>query len=250
MPIRQAATGLTRLRPLLAFIQARLTPGGYLGLHLTIGTLVLLACGWGFAQVVDALHKDAYLARADAVLAQWLHDHASRGLTRLMLAITALGAPGLILATAAVLAVALARRGDRYGVMGLVLSVPVGMVINSVFKNIFDRARPQFDPVLALASGFSFPSGHTAGATLLYGFLAVHTARRLSSWHARLAVLLAAFFTVALVGLSRLYLTVHYLTDVLAAACASTAGLAGALTAVESLRLARTARAPAGPRAT
>jgi undecaprenyl-diphosphatase len=230
----------------LAFLQARLTPGGYFGLHLTIGVIVLCLGGWGFAQVVDELREQEWRARSDTLVAEFLNQRATPGVTRAMLAFTALGAPGVVLAAGAVLALLLARRGDRFGAMGVLLAVPVGLLINSGIKHIFDRARPTLEPVLTLASGFSFPSGHTAGATLLYGFLAVHAARRLASWHERVAVVLLAGLIIAMVALSRVYLAVHYLTDVLAAIAGSAAWLAVALTGVESLRIARGRRLARG----
>jgi membrane-associated phospholipid phosphatase len=226
----------------LAFLQARLTPGGYFGLHLTIGVLVLALGVWGFTQVVDELREREWRARADTVLAEFLNERASPGVTRVMLAITALGAPGVVLAVSAVMAVAMARQRDAYGVMGIVLAVPAGLLVNTVIKHTFDRGRPTLEPILTLASGFSFPSGHTAGATLLYGFLAVHLARRARDWNARAALVVLALLVIGLVAMSRVYLAVHYLTDVLAAMAGSAAWLAIALTGVESLRIARERR--------
>jgi undecaprenyl-diphosphatase len=240
--IQAGVDGRAGRHAILAFLQARLTPGGYFGLHMTLGVLVLALGVWGFAQVVDELREQEWRSGADAALAEFFSARATPRVTRLMLAVTALGAPALVLAASAVLAVAMARRGDPYGAIGIVLAVPAGLMVNSIIKHIVDRARPSVEPALTIASGFSFPSGHTAGAVLLYGFLAVHLARRARGWHARAALVALALLVAAVVALSRVYLAVHYLTDVLAAMAGSAAWLAIALTGVESLRIARRRR--------
>ena len=65
-------------------------------------------------------------------------------------------------------------RGHHYWTLSLALAVPGGLLINTIIKLTFNRARPVWeDPILTLSSA-SFPSGHTAGATLFYGFIAAY----------------------------------------------------------------------------
>jgi membrane-associated phospholipid phosphatase len=86
-----------------------------------------------------------------------------------------------------------------------------------LMKFAFHRARPTFDHPLLVLTSYSFPSGHVAGATLFYGFLAALLASRCAQWRHRLLLVLAASLLIALVALSRMYLGAHYLSDVLAA---------------------------------
>jgi membrane-associated phospholipid phosphatase len=115
-----------------------------------------------------------------------------------------------------------------------------GMLLNTLLKLAFHRERPTFSGLSAALHTFSFPSGHTMAATLLYGVLAAYAIARLRSARARLAVVLGAVLMVALVGFSRIYLGVHYLSDVLAAAAEGIAWLALCYTAVHTLMLRRT----------
>ena len=118
----------------------------------------------------------------------------------------------------------------------LILCVPGGLVLNATVKQIFRRARPQFDEPLLSLTSYSFPSGHTAGATVLYGFLAVLllTFVRQPSWRA--LIVTAATVMVALVALSRVYLGVHYLSDVAGAIFEGAVWLALCFWVVRALR--------------
>ncbi len=114
--------------------------------------------------------------------------------------------------------------------IGIGLTVPLGMLLNVLMKYAFHRARPSFDdPLLALTT-YSFPSGHVAGATLFYGVMAAVVISRTAAWRWRVMAVLAAITMVALVALTRMYLGVHYLSDVLAAFAEGVAWLTLCLT--------------------
>lgn len=129
-----------------------------------------------------------------------------------------------------------------HSLLALVLIVPGGAVLNELLKITFQRTRPKFDnPVLALA-GYSFPSGHTMIATLLYGFLAVLIFQVVQHWRWRVFAALLAALVIPLVALSRMYLGAHYLSDTLAAIAAGVVWLVLCLTAVATLRRRRARR--------
>jgi undecaprenyl-diphosphatase len=156
-----------------------------------------------------------------------------------MLLVTNLhGTPG-ITALSLIMALHLAWTRAWDWLLALVLVVPGGMLLNVLTKHAFGRTRPSFaEPMLTLTT-FSFPSGHVAAATLFYGLLATFVIARLEAWRWRVLVAQLAFLLVALVALSRVYLGVHYLSDVLAAFAESVAWLAFCLTAMHTLRLRR-----------
>ena len=117
------------------------------------------------------------------------------------------------------------------------------MMLNTALKYLFDRARPTWDdPILTLSSA-SFPSGHTAGATLFYGFLAAYMVWNMKKAWPRAIVVACCALMVAVVGFSRIYLGAHYLSDVLAAMSMSMVWLVICLISVRGLAHRRGAAA-------
>ena len=183
-----------------------------------VAGLIFLAIAW------NVTGRSALVA-LDSRLAAWLHGHTDGALTAFFFALTNLHSPGAIGGASALFALVLARLRQWYWLLTLAVGVGGGMLINLVLKAAYERLRPHFDdPLLALTT-FSFPSGHTAGAVLFYGVLAAFLVSRFYDWRARAACVAGAAGAVALVAFSRMYLGAHYLSDVLAAACASTVWL-------------------------
>ena len=234
------------LASLTAFMRARLSPEGYLGLHLTIGALVLIASALIFGLIAEDVATADKITVMDVQVSQWFHARATPLLTRAVLLFTHLHSTVGILALSSLLAIYWMRGRAWDWLLTLVLTVPAGMLVNLLLKNIFQRVRPVFDVPLLSLNTYSFPSGHAAAATLFYGVLAAWLISRTASWRWRAFIVLGAALMVALVGLSRIYLGVHYLSDVLAAMAASGCWLAFSLTAVETSRRHRRLRQLAG----
>ncbi len=226
----------------IAFLRARLSPSGYMGLHLTLGTIFLIGAGWLFGGIAEDVMTADSITLVDAHIAQWFHSHATPAFTRFMLVITHLHGTLGIIGFCVLVALFFRWKKEWHWLMALVIAVPGGMLFNVILKHVFHRARPTFDDPFLILTTYSFPSGHTAGATLLYGVLAVYFVLRTHSWRRRIGIVLTAVLLVALVGLSRMYLGVHYLSDVLAAVAASSAWLALSLTAVGTLRRRKATR--------
>jgi undecaprenyl-diphosphatase len=228
-----------RFAPQIAFVNARLSPTGYLGLHLTLGALILIGAGWLFGGIAEDVVNGDPLTVVDAHVAAWFHAHAIPTLTLSMLLITNLHGTWAITILSLAMAVVLIWKRSWDWLLALVLVIPGGMLLNVLTKHAFGRARPSFaDPVLTLTS-YSFPSGHVAAATLFYGLLAAFVITRIEGWRWRVLVALLAFLIVAMVALSRVYLGAHYLSDVLAALAESIAWLALCLTAIHTSRRRR-----------
>ncbi len=225
-----------------AFVAARFTAGEALGLHLTAGVALLLFAGWIFGEIAGDVIEREQITVLDEWLAHWFHARARPATTRALLFITHWhGTLGVILMALA-LALVLWRRKAYYWLLALAVTVPGGMLLNVALKLMFQRARPSFDNPLLTLDTYSFPSGHAVGATLFYGFLAAYLTCLVRHWGARAAIAAGACVMVALVGLSRMALGVHYLSDVLAAIAEGCAWLAICITAISTLRRRRAAR--------
>ena len=201
----------------IAFIRARLSPDSYLGLRLTVGALVLTGFSWLFGGIAQDVVSGDPLTIVDQQIAAWFHGHAVPALTQAMLLISNLHGVAAITSYVAVVAATLAWKRRWYWLLVLGLTVPGGMLVNGLMKLAFHRSRPSFDDQVLTLASYAFPSGHVAAATLFYGFLAVLLATRCSRWSHKVLVGLCATAVVVLVALSRMYLGVHYLSDVLAA---------------------------------
>ncbi len=177
----------------------------------------------------------APLVLLDARVAAFLHQHASPGFTRVMLLITNAHSTVAVAIFGFAFAAILWRMRERYWILTLALTLGGGMALNVLLKHAYERARPHFDDPFVTLNSFSFPSGHTAGATLFYGVLAAFLVSRTYDRGLRTLFVTVAVAMVMLVGLSRMYLGAHYLSDVLAAACSSVAWLALCLSSVHAL---------------
>ena len=219
--------------PQAAASRARLALGWRLG----AGALLLVAAAWIFGAIArDVASGDGRLTALDAEVAQWLHRHATPPLTRAMLVWTHLHSTAAVGAYAAVAALALAMRRNWRQLALVVAAVGGGLALNVLMKLAFQRARPAFDdPLLTLAT-YSFPSGHVAGSTILYGLGVLYVFARTARPLRRALALAGAALAVALVAFSRVYLGVHYLSDVAAAFAEGVAWLAICVGALAAFR--------------
>ncbi len=200
-----------RLRPQFAFLGRRLTPGG-LGLELTtllaalsVGLFVLIAY-W------SVISGDPGPTPGDQTALNVVNDLRASWLTDAAKGLTYLGSGWVTWPLAALAAVALAatRRWLEFWV--LVAGLAMTILLVHGIKSWTDRPRPP-DPVVP-AAGSAFPSGHAAYSTL-YVWLAVTLALRLAPGVTKQGLMISAGIAVAaLVGLTRVYLRVHWLSDV------------------------------------
>ena len=199
------------------------------------GAIAFLVAAALFAVLAWGVETRTPVVLSDAEVTRWMVAHRSEALTSLMLGISALHEPGWVGLWAACFGMVLWRRHERFWLLTLALTVGGGMLLNQGLKLLYRRARPVLDDPLVMLHSFSFPSGHTAGATLFYGVLAGYLAYVVRTRAERTGVIAAAIALVALVGASRVYLGAHYLSDVVAAACASTVWLVVCLVGVHGI---------------
>jgi membrane-associated phospholipid phosphatase len=153
----------------------------------------------------------------DHHLSSWFHAHLAQPFITLMLALTELACEWWVGAMILAIASVLIFRRHWYGLLTLLLTVPGGTLLGELIKDLVRRERPYHQSALVDLSGYSFPSGHTVAATLLYGLAASFAVLMVKSLRLRVLAVVAAASIIVLVGLSRIALGAHYLTDVLGA---------------------------------
>lgn len=178
-----------------------------------VATLLVVAV---LAGITGDVVGQQELSRGDPSVASWLAAHRTGWLTRAMQAVTWLGSGWVTVPVLVVAALLLPVWRDRRRTLALVLAVSLGSaLLVTVGKLLTVRPRPVIGEVLTTATGYAFPSGHSAQAAAAYGVLALLVSLRVGR-AAKPLVWLAATALALLVGFSRLYLGVHWLTDVLA----------------------------------
>jgi undecaprenyl-diphosphatase len=178
---------------------------------LILAALALMIFSWLGREILTGVTPSM-----DEGLRAAIHAHASPGLTRLMLAASVYGGPTWLIPLGIILAFAFYLHHWHRGALLVLITVGGAALLNSLLKQGFSRARPApfFD--YPLPSSASFPSGHAFFAASFIGGLAVLASARVRSLAARIAMWLVALALVLLIGFSRVYLGVHYPSDVLA----------------------------------
>jgi membrane protein DedA with SNARE-associated domain/membrane-associated phospholipid phosphatase len=226
----------TRYDAQLRWLLRRLTPGQYLGLHLTIGLLAAAGGLWLFGGLAEDLLTGDPIVRFDRALDAYLHARATPPLTTFFLIITAFGSIEPLVLLGVVMAAFLAW-GRRWVFLGSWLAAVAGSaVLNHLLKGLFARPRPHFEHPLLVETSYSFPSGHAMESFVVYGMLAYFAVLALRTWESRVGVVCGAALLVVLIGFSRMYLGVHYLSDVLAGYAAGAVWLSALITGVETIR--------------
>jgi undecaprenyl-diphosphatase len=169
---------------------------------------------WAFFELADEVLEGDSRAFDRAVLL-WIHRNAPEWLGGPMRLVTALGYYYVVVPLLAVAVYLFYRRGWRLSAVLLAVSTGGSIVLTTVLKGVFQRARPELFDSGYQASFYSFPSGHATVAVGFYGMLTVILAYRLEGL-ARWAVAVSGVLVVLMIGFSRLYLGVHYPTDILA----------------------------------
>ena len=203
---------------------------------LALALLLLFASLWAVGVLTEDVVTGDPIVRLDRQVADWLHDHRSAELTSLLRAVTTLGSAWVLVPLALGTVAYLLAKGARRRAVLVALAIVGAEVLTLGLKTGFERRRPFFADPLASESSFSFPSGHATVSLAVYGALAYLACRRLGNAAAGRAVLIGAVLLVVLIGFSRLYLGVHFLSDVLAGLSAGLAWLVLCVLAVDLRR--------------
>jgi membrane protein DedA with SNARE-associated domain len=196
------------------FFAARFRAGEYLGLHLTIGLLVSVAGLWLFGGVTeDVIHGDP-LTRFDQTVLAMFRAHATGFGDSVFYGISTAGSPLTMGIIGTAVALILAVRREWINLTGWFAAYGGAALLSVVLKNAIHRPRPIGAARFLSGDSFSFPSGHAMGSLIGYGMLAYLLVLRIQSRRVRIGVLILASLLIFAIGVSRLYLGVHYFSDV------------------------------------
>lgn len=203
-------------------------------LVLVLGGIAAIGAGYLFVELAEAAGlTNSAVYRVDQFIHTWFGHERQSALTVLLDTATNIGGSISLGSIVAVVAVILFARKERASAIFVVVTAGTGALLNLGLKMIFARARPDLTSAISVARWYSFPSGHAMGSFITFGALAYIVLRQPWPWGAKSAGLAIAVTIVVLVGLSRVYLGVHWASDIAGGWSAGTVWLASAVAAFE-----------------
>jgi len=217
---------------------SRLPPWAFLGLHLLLGFALIFGAAAVFAQIAERLGTGEALGRLDQAFTASISTSTPAQALRVFAWLTHFGDRATQWTIGIGVTLLLLAARHRELALGWAAAVAGNGMLNTALKNVFERSRPIHDHGLVTETGWSFPSGHSSGSVVIYGMLA-YLAIRLLPDRWQLPAVLAATMVAYTTGCSRVFLQVHFASDVIAGFCSGTAWLAVCIGSVELLRYAR-----------
>jgi undecaprenyl-diphosphatase len=185
------------------------------GIFLLSGTAIAVLFTWAFSEFAGKVRKGATQPFDDAIM-HWIGAHQNPTVERMMLEITALGTGTVVGMIVLVAGMFLWLNHHRHSAVLLIAATLGGLVLDNLLKIGFNRPRPQIFEWGTHAASSSFPSGHAMSSVIVYGtvtYLAARLQQRLAS---RMLTFVFAAIVIASISFSRVYLGVHYPSDILA----------------------------------
>lgn len=208
----EATEALTREKPWKTWF-ARLHPKLYLSLHAIIGLLLSAGLLWSFLAIAEDVPENGSMVRLDGAVASWFQVHGTEWGESVFYVISLIGSPVLAAVFVAVTFLFLVKR-DWRRLGALAIAVGGGGLLNVALKSAFHRARPIYAPEFN-PHGWSFPSGHAMDSLIGYGMLAYFLAEQASYPGVRRLIGVVAAALILTIGFARIYLGVHFLSDVI-----------------------------------
>ena len=195
------------------FINDRFQTGKRYGRSLTVGMACFALSILSFAAMFDSLSEKGTLFRLDLTINAYVTRVANPALAGPLETITSLGNIFLVVTVAVIVGIILFIRKNWWRLLSLFLAVGIGQAVLNILKVIFQRPRPKTEMYVF---SYSFPSGHVFSATVIYGFCIYLTFRFINNATVKWIVATLLALLILLIGFSRVYLGVHWLSDVLA----------------------------------
>jgi len=219
-----------------SFVKNRLTPDEKFGLNLTVGAIIALFFVFLFFVIVQDLIGQEALIQADLRVINLVQIFRVAWFSKVMLVFTYLAKWQIVVAGLAAISIVFIILRRWYYLLTMLISAGVGELFVWILKNYFDRPRPPLINALAPEMSYSFPSGHAFVAVAFYGLLAYFVFLTFKSKIIRVITILLTIILVIMIGFSRVYLGVHWPSDVLASYVSGIAWLSVLITALEIRR--------------
>ncbi|MBA3724428.1 MAG: phosphatase PAP2 family protein [Candidatus Levybacteria bacterium] len=188
--------------------------GPVIFLEIIIGIILSVISVVIFADIAkDVLEQETRVL--DEALSQTVYAWRNPGLTEFMVFISLLGADIIVFAGGLFTIFLTWKKHKREAILFVTVLI-IGLLINIILKVIFQRPRPDMDPIMDLSSSYSFPSGHAMNAFIFYSVMSYFVYHFTHNKVLSGVVTVLSLLLVLLIGLSRIYLGVHYPSDVLA----------------------------------
>ena len=213
------------------------------GVFLIGGAVIAIIGVLGFAQLAEHVLEGGTQA-FDVAILQWLHAHQHPLITQLMIEMTYLGTGSVVVVVVGVAALFLWHTEHKHSARLLLAATIGNIVLNSALKLVYHRARPAVFEWQTTAVSSSFPSGHAMSATVVYGTVAYLVMRLQKHRWAKMLTLGAAVLLILLICLTRLYLGVHYPSDVIGGIIVGLAWAAFCMATLEASLVIARRRAP------
>ncbi|MDO8571305.1 MAG: LssY C-terminal domain-containing protein [bacterium] len=216
------------------FVRKRLTADETFGLHLTVGIITAFICVAVFFNILeDVLTKDP-LIQYDIAVINLIQIFRTQQFTNVMLFVTYLGQWQVILLGITAMCVYLASLRRWHAIVVLILSTGIGELLVLLTKFLIKRPRPILVNALATESGFGFPSGHSFVAVSFYGLLTYFLYQKAKRKLTKVSIVFLGCSIVSAIGFSRVYLGVHWPSDVFASYFLATSWLVILITILET----------------
>jgi len=211
---------------------------------LAAGIAATAVAGDAFIDIAERVQAESSaLHEIDARTHAWARFTHTPGATLFFTTLTLIGTPVGIGALVVIVCGFLAAKKRWRWAAYLVVTIGLGGLLNLQLKAFFARARPELAEALREAHGYSFPSGHAMGSAVCFGALAYLALRVIPRWRYRAAAIAFAFTMILAISASRIYLGVHWISDVGAGIAAGLIWVITATVAYETMRRIRMVRA-------
>ncbi len=199
--------------PIIRFLELIIR---WVRMDLFFPSLIALASAWCFIDVAADVYTRDDITVYDEWIVSLINQVANLYQTRFVVMITDFGSALTIFTLLLVIVAAFTLLKRRRDGLFLFLSTGIGALLTVLIKELFYRSRPVLEAPVHQEVGYSFPSGHAAISTCFYGALLYWFIINTRSWVLKVITGLLVFSLVMTIGLTRIYLGVHYPSDVLA----------------------------------
>lgn len=198
------------------FLEKRFSFANPYGFYFSIGIILsAIALFYFFVLIQDVIVKDPFV-EADIRIMNLVAALRSMAVVKIFLLFTYLGNWQFIISLGAIIAIALVLLKEKRKLAFLIIGFVGGELLSVVFKLLMHRARPDIGFSLVSQSGYAFPSGHAAMSLIFYGMICYGFLKVFKKQWLKLSLVILAVTLIFFISFSRIYLGVHWVSDILA----------------------------------